>query len=402
MFWIIETVNQVEKFLNKGFKKVFIDIIPIDKNLHPAENNVSIVYIRPFNHVKGYVIGNNHNDLKNLNITLIQSILDSFEVIYTIDKKEFLYYFNHKNVIDIKFISKFSLEENHIPKYQNINNNIIPVTKLYEISDFKYEQVRHLLNKPVNKFYNNYYTKVFFWIEQNGLNTINGPLFTRFNLSTKTTRPANSFNGINFMALPKNSEIKKQIVPRNDMLVEFDISAYHVVLASKLVEYDFGGIDIHHHFSKLYDTDYKKAKELTFKQLYGGVFKEYKNLEFFQKIESYIEDLWDTFQYQGWVQCPTSNYIYYKDELDNMNPQKLFNYVLQNYETSNNVLILLDIIKLLKNTKTQIVHYVYDSFLIDLSKDEKELVGRVYNIFKERNLNIKLSYGKSYDSLKSL
>jgi hypothetical protein len=85
-----------------------------------------------------------------------------------------------------------------------------------------------------------------------------------------------------------------------------------------------------------------------------------------------------------------------------MNPQKLFNYVLQNYETSNNVLILLDIIKLLKNTKTQIVHYVYDSFLIDLSKDEKELVERVYNIFKERNLNIKLSYGKSYDSLKSL
>jgi hypothetical protein len=243
---------------------------------------------------------------------------------------------------------------------------------------------------------------VFHWIEQNGLNTNNGPLYTKFNLSHITTRPSNTFKGINFMALPKDSEIKKNIIPRNDMLLEVDISAYHVILASRLIGYDFSGIDIHLHFSKLYNVEYKKAKELTFKQLYGGVFEEYKNLEFFKKIEDYQNNLWDIFQYQGWIECPISFYKFYKKDLENMNPQKLFNYLLQNFETANNVNILIKIIKLLKSKKTTIIHYVYDSFLFDVDKNEKNLIEEIQNIFIEENLQVKISYGKSYDSLKSL
>jgi hypothetical protein len=402
MFWIIETEDQIKKFLNKGFKTAFLDIIQVDRNLHPAQNNVSIVYIRPLNHVKGYIVSHYHNDVKNLNINYIQTILDSFDTLYTLDKKEFLYYFNHKNIIDIKFISKFSLEKNNIPTYNNVNNNIIPITKLYELSDFKHEQVRHLLEQPFNKFYNKDYTNVFFWVESQGIPTYEGPLYTKFNLNTTTFRPANSFNGVNFMALPKDSEIKKKIIPQNDMLVEFDISAYHVVLASKLVGYDFGEIDIHSHFSKLYNVEYKEAKELTFKQLYGGVFEEYKNLEFFQKIKIYVDNLWDTFQYQGWIDCPISEHKFYKKDLENMNPQKLFNYLLQNFETSNNVIILKEIIKLLKNKKTTIIHYIYDSFLLDFSKEEKHLLKLINNVFQKENLSVKIKYGTNYNSLKSL
>ena len=402
MFWILENKDQLEKFKSKKFTEAFVDIILIDKSLHSAENNISIVYIRPINHVKGYIISNYHNDVKNININLIQDTLNTFQTLYTIDKKDFLYHFTHKNIVDVKFIERFTLEETSLPLYHKTNNNIIPISKLYEQSDFRYEQIRHLFGKKVNNFYNTYYTNVFHWIEQNGLNTNNGPLYTKFNLSHITTRPSNSFNGINFMALPKDSEIKKSIIPRNDMLVEFDISAYHVVLISKLIGYDFGGIDIHSHFSNLYNVDYKTSKELTFKQLYGGVFEEYKNLEFFKKLNIYVEDLWDTFQYQGWVECPISKYKYYKKDLENMNPQKLLNYVLQNFETSNNVCILLKIIKLLNNKKTEIIHYVYDSFLFDLDKNEKSLLGDIKNIFEEKGLQIKISYGKRYDSLKAL
>jgi hypothetical protein len=402
MFWILETEDQIEKFISKDFKEVFIDIIPISKTLHPTQNNVSIIYIRPINHIKGYIVGSCHNDIKNVNINLLQTLLNTFDIIYTLDKKDFLYYFIHKNIIDLNFISKLNLETISLPIYDSLDNNIVPLSKLYEISDFKYEQIRHLFTKPVNKFYNNQYTKVFFWVEQNGLPIKDGFLYTKFNLNTTTTRPANSFNGINFMALPKDSEIKKQIIPHNDILVEFDISAYHVILASKLIGYDFGGIDIHSHFSKLYNTDYKKAKELTFKQLYGGVFEEYKNLEFFKKIEIYQDNLWDTFQYQGWIECPISSHKFYKNDLENMNPQKLFNYLLQNFETANNVTILTKIIKLLKSKKTTIIHYVYDSFLFDVDKTEKNLIEEIQNVFLEENLQIKISYGKSYDSLKSL
>ena len=48
-----------------------------------------------------------------------------------------------------------------------------------------------------------------------------------------------------------------------------------------------------------------------------------------------------------------------------MNPQKLLNYVLQNLETANNVLILWDIFKILRGKNTKLVLYVYDSFLFD-------------------------------------
>ena len=41
----------------------------------------------------------------------------------------------------------------------------------------------------------------------------------------------------------------------------------------------------------LYGVDYAKSKELTFKQLYGGVFKQYEHLEYFSKISIYIKEL---------------------------------------------------------------------------------------------------------------
>jgi hypothetical protein len=97
-------------------------------------------------------------------------------------------------------------------------------------------------------------------------------------------------------------------------------------LSARLIDYDFAGVDIHSHFASLYGVDYKKSKELTFKQLYGGVFKNYKHLEFFQKIEKYVGELWDKFQSDGYVECKVSGYRYEKEKLDNMNPQKLFNY----------------------------------------------------------------------------
>ena len=42
-------------------------------------------------------------------------------------------------------------------------------------------------------------------------------------------------------------------------------------------------------FAKMYKVDYKKAKEITFKQIYGGIWKEYEELEFFKKVKVYTE-----------------------------------------------------------------------------------------------------------------
>ena len=80
-----------------------------------------------------------------------------------------------------------------------------------------------------------------------------------------------------------------------------------------------------------------------------------------------------------------------------MNPQKLFNYLLQNLETSTNVRILWDIIKLLKGKKTKLILYTYDAFLLDVCKEEKEDIKKILQVFKKYKLKVKIKHGDSYD-----
>jgi hypothetical protein len=215
-------------------------------------------------------------------------------------------------------------------------------------------------------------------------------------LDTTTSRPSNTFNGINFLAIPKNTNARKSFIPKNSKFIEIDISAYHPALAATLVNFDFNDNDIHNAFAQMYGVSYQEAKTITFQQMYGGVFETYKDLEFFKKIRSYIKNKWEEFNSTGQVAVPISGHCLKKDKLDNMNPQKLFNYVLQGLETANNVRILIDIIKLLKGKNTQVVLYTYDAFLLDWDENEN-ILNDIINIFKQKRLQIKLSYGKSYN-----
>jgi hypothetical protein len=175
-----------------------------------------------------------------------------------------------------------------------------------------------------------------------------------------------------------------------------DISAYHPTLLANLLDFTFDSDDIHGDFAKMYNVDYAKAKEITFKQIYGGVWKEYQHLPFFQKAIAYTDDLWDTFNYGGYVECPISKHKFVKNEIEEMNPQKLLNYVLQNLETSTNVCILWEIFKILKGKNTKLVLYVYDSFLFDVDKTEKDTLKEILDIFKKYKLQVKFKKGKNY------
>jgi hypothetical protein len=147
----------------------------------------------------------------------------------------------------------------------------------------------------------------------------------------------------------------------------------------------------------MYGVEYKTAKEITFKQLYGGIFKEYKELEFFKKVQKYIDELWEKFQNEGYIEVPISKWRFEKDKLDNMNPQKLLNYLLQGLETAMNVRILWQILRLLRGKNTKIVLYTYDSFLFDLDKSERNTFKEILEIFKKYKLQTKMNYGTDYD-----
>jgi hypothetical protein len=82
-----------------------------------------------------------------------------------------------------------------------------------------------------------------------------------------------------------------------------------------------------------------------------------------------------------------------------MNPQKLLNYVLQNLETSQNILILWDIFKILRGKNTKLILSVYDSFLFDFDNNEKNIQKEIFNIFEKYKLRFKIKTGTNYHNI---
>ena len=420
MYWLIEDIEQLKGFYNSSYREAFIEIIPFNDKIHPTQNDVSLVYIRPLLANKGFMIGVNHSETLNGANTCIDEILNKFDKLYCRDKKEVLHYFCLKELYDINpppttYIRPTTQTHELYYRLHGDNkelNKIIPIVKHYELCEMIWRDLKDNINKDKNKYYEFFNSKssvVFNAIERSGLRVhvptfegyfhpIDGEyVYTQFNLKTTTTRPSNKFKNVNYAALNKENGCRKSFIPRNDKFVEIDISAYHPSLAARLVDYSFPTSDIHSHFASLYKVDYKKAKELTFKQLYGGVFENYRGLEFFKRIEAYIKEIWNKFNSEGFVECPISNFVYTKDGLGEMKPQKLFNYILQNMETSLNTLILWDIFCMLRGKKTKLVLYTYDSFLFDVEENDKELMENIRKIFQKYKLNIKEIEGYDYN-----
>ena len=417
MFWLVESETQFKEFLSYGHKEVFAEVIPFSNCHHPTQNNICAIYIRPLVTTKGFIIPITHTETLNINIDSIISLLSNLNIIYTRDKKEFLHYFPLKNLFDITlnsppYIPEFTqAHEIFISRYPNKKdiNRIIPIVKHYEYCETTFNNLKERIDEPINEFYNNKCSVVFNAMERSGLR-INREEFkqnfhdvdsdythTQYNFKTLTKRPSNKFKGVNYAALNKDNNSRRSFITRNDILYEFDISAYHPTLLGNLINWTWDEDDIHQSFAKMYGVDYQKSKELTFKQLYGGIFDKYKDLEFFKKVQIYTDKLWDEFNNEGFIECPISKHRFEKDKLEDMKPQKLLNYLLQNLETSVNVCIMWDMFKLLKDKKTKLILYTYDSFLFDVCKEEKEVINQIKKLFSNWKLKTKTSYGSTYD-----
>jgi hypothetical protein len=422
MFYIVETSEQLNEFFEIGYEKVFVEPILFNDNIHPALNHLSLLYIKPLNDSKGYILCLNHTEALKLHKTHITNLLASFKEIYVRNRKSFIYIFPLKNLIDISFYIPEYVEpttpthESFYQKYGNKENinTIIPLVKHYEKCELIFDKVKNYF-KTDNAKFNNKFTSVFFAIERNGIkinkkqfdkyfeldneyfNIQDDTIYTQYNLYTTTGRPSNSFNSVNFAALAKDNGCRKSFIPKNDKFIEIDISAYHPTLAAQLVGYDFGDETPYEYFAREAGIEVSEAKILMFRQLYGGVYNEYKHIDFFQLIEEHVNKLWKEYTTNGYISCPISGHMLTKDIKD-INPQKLFNYTLQNLETSTNVCIVWDIIKLLKGKKTKIVLYTYDSILLDYD-DEDDIIEQIKEVFKKYNLRVKATKGLNYDKM---
>ena len=123
MFWLIEKKEHLDYLRSKTIKEAFVEIIPYHDNIHPALNDVSLVYIRPFNDTKGYMLCIDHSETFSLDKTIISDILQNIERVWVQDKKQALYYFPIKCLCDLSIIS---------PPY-------IQPTKAHEYFYFKFD-----------------------------------------------------------------------------------------------------------------------------------------------------------------------------------------------------------------------------------------------------------------------
>jgi hypothetical protein len=169
-----------------------------------------------------------------------------------------------------------------------------------------------------------------------------------------------------------------------------------------MVGYESPTGDIYEDFALKYGMDRTEAKGLVFKQLYGHIFDQYKDFEFFQLTQKLIQDTWNTFTKTGKYVVEESGKTFLQKDLPNMNPQKLFNYVIQHWETYNNVALLKEILYIINNSETKLVLYTYDAFLLDVAKEDKGKIKAILNVFDDKKLKIKTSYGTDYNTLQPL
>jgi hypothetical protein len=419
MFYIVESDTQLNYLCNLGRKGGYVEVVTTNDRYHPMLSSAVALYIRPLDHKEGYILPIDHEEGLNLEKSRVQELLKCYDVLYTFNKKNFLYFFSHGNINDINLM--YSMIEydslqlpnppqiiqwyyNRMSKKEDLNK-IIPLAKLFEKCERNYrsleetiEQYKHITEDTSWQFYNNLATAVFYLSEHNGVrityeefiekfkpaeprfSIADNICYTSYNLYNPTSRPTSAFNSVNFAAIPKKPEFRKTILPKNDVFVEFDFDGYHVRLIGEQVGYEFTSESVHTQLGRMYfdkeeltEEEYKQSKQNTFQMMYGGIPDKYRHIDFFDRVASYIRETWNTFNVDGVVRAPISNKPF-TPNLKDMNPQKLFNYIIQSLETSRNILILKEVLGYLRDKKTSVALYTYDAILFDFSKEDGKQV----------------------------
>ena len=93
MYWLVETEEQINYLISRQFRDAFIEVIPLSDNVHPANNDVSLVYFKPFVEPKGFMLCITHSECLGVSKTLVNELLTQTKSLWTRDKKSTLFYF---------------------------------------------------------------------------------------------------------------------------------------------------------------------------------------------------------------------------------------------------------------------------------------------------------------------
>ena len=224
-------------------------------------------------------------------------------------------------------------------------------------------------------------------------------LYTEYNPYTITSRPSNRFGGINFSALNKKDGTREVFIPKeNHIFLQMDYDAYHPRIIGKLVKYDLPDTSVHQWLADQYEVEYGEGKGITFQLLYGGIPEEFDSIPYYKKVREYIEVLWEESSKKGYLSTHNRNIPL--SSIEGVNPQKLFNYLLQATETELNMGIMKKVLEFIKQTDIELTLYTYDSFLFSYPSDTpKEHAIKLKEIVESFGFPINADWGTDYSKI---
>jgi len=417
--------------------------IPVysDPYQHYMNNRISFIYIYSIVDDIDYIIPFHHMDCLNLNIERLKDLTSPHDI-YVLAKKRFVHFTDTK-CYDADMVAWWQthkmlpLNETNTSAHDIWNRwwhnetNIhdwLPITRHMErcvAMRVKFMESYNVFDKTKEfDSYEQIITSDLHSIENSGLQVDHGKFiknfktngiynsraYSEYNMYTITGRPSNKFGGVNYAAMNKENGCRESFVSRweHGMLVEMDFDAYHPRLIADIIGYDLPEGSIHEYFGKQYfgkdelsDDEYEDSKKITFRLLYGGIDKDFETIPFFGKVNQYISSLWKGFVKNGYIKTPYFNRPLYKSHLHDMNPNKLFNYLLQASETENNLNVIYDVNKVLSKYNTKLVLYTYDSLLFDFDlRDGKGLMLELKNVMsRSGKFPVKTKAGVNYHGM---
>ena len=383
-----------------------------DVKAHPQENRVSCYYV-DFQDEQ-YIVPIHHTEKYQDEIQMIETN----QTIFVQDLKQYhhntlvfgkdirdmnwSYYLQHNKPYESEqHLTSAHHHYNRLHHDKKNINDLIPLVKHLEYFKPLAENLFESYTEQDQTLLMNLYQ-----IERNGLKTYEKIVYSEYNPYTSTGRPSNRFGGMNFAALNKSDGSRKEFISRfnNGVLVEMDFDAYHLRLIGEIIGYQFPKGSVHEHMGKLYGLPYEEAKALSFKYLYGGITDEVSDNPFFSKVNDYIKLLWQDFQTNNFVESYIYNRKIYRKNLQDMNPNKLFNYMIQLMETENNIEILNRLQPKLEQYNSKLVLYNYDAFLFDFdTKDGLDFLNMVKQTIEcGGKYPVKIGKGVNYHDMQDI
>ena len=427
---IIETSYELSDFTQSIVGKVsYWFPMWVDNDKHPLNTNISFVFVRCEGN--DYILPKQHTDALSLSNEQIESVINTDGEKWVFQKKKLLqslpnihqplldvdssYFLKTAQTIDYRTpFQSYLTKWTHKGYYDNLIQSI-PLLKLGEIVQSFITQFTSLDTTNHNfNWYNNTYIPILSAIEEFGIRvdrekfsdrwpsspkhlTPSDRIYTEYNPFTITGRPSNRHGGINFSALNKSDGSRASFIS-DGVFLQMDYDSYHPRLIGKLIGFDLPKTSVHQWLAQQYGCDVNEGKGITFQLLYGGIDDDFRQIPYFDKVADYIITLWERTQKDGYLETRYRRIPL--GWIEQPNPQKVFNYLLQAVETELNVDILGKILDYIKGSGIKLSLYTYDSFLFDVPTHvDKSLVAGLKAIIEGSGFPIKASWGLDYEKV---